>query len=93
MSEIIIVETNKPESKKYDRPEHDYLRESIKQHLRLLRRELGHYAQTTHGRYVSASSPQYETLETVLGELVKCYHEPSAYNISNLDQAIAGWSK
>ena len=34
-----------------------------------------------------------ESIETVLHELVKCYYEPSAYNISSLSQAIDGWEK
>ena len=89
MSDIIIVETPKPaEPKKYDSPRNNYLRESIKQHIGLLRRELGHYEQTTHGR-LSFN----ESIETVLHELVKCYYEPSAYNISSLSQAIDGWEK
>ena len=76
-------------SEGYNKPEHRYLRESICQHIGLLRRELGHYMQTTHG----AMMPGKVGIDLVAEMLVKCYEEPSAYNISNLSQYIEGWLK
>ena len=62
-----------------------YLRNGIRKCLDLIRHELGHYEQTTHGiigRY---------TLESVTNMLLITYSDPTAYNVSELSQRIDGW--
>lgn len=66
-----------------------YLKESIRQHLSLLLRELGHYEQTTHGSFASRGCSMLD----MLTQLKKCYEEPTAWNISELDARIGGWLK
>ena len=64
-----------------------YLQESIRQHFGLLRRELGHYEQTTHAAVLAYNAG----IEAVLDQLRVCYEQPTAYSISNLSQYIDAW--
>ena len=69
-------------------PQEEYFRKSVREWFRLLQRELGHYEQTTHAslRHIKDI---YE-LTTLLGQT---YNNPSAFNISELDQVIDNWLK
>lgn len=66
------------------RPEQEYLRQSIREWLSLLRRELGHYCASL----IAQAQP---TLGNVLESLERCYDEPTAFNISELNQQIKGF--
>lgn len=64
-------------------PEHPS-RKVIREALAALDDSLDAFEQTTHGR-IKFREPD---IEDVTAELAKCYAEPSAFNISELSQAI-----
>lgn len=60
------------------------IQHEILQSLASLQSRLGKYGQTTHGIICRPASVEY-----VLEAVADAYHEPSAYNISELSQRIA----
>ncbi len=69
------------------KPEQEYLRQTIREWLSLLRRELGHYEQTTHGSLTANGCQLYQVVES----LVKCYNQPNSHEVSELTQRISGF--
>lgn len=72
----------------YQKELEDRFRAVVRKHLLALGDELGEFEQTTHGRIVLTTG-----IEGVALELADCYRKPSAFNISNLSQAIAALVK